>query len=334
MRIWAPAQKNAVLQMTPPPATRHAVSAFLFGACALALGAAPAPAQSLRDTACQAFEGVKDCRTVTVVDRDSCIVKVRPNPVADLDPAIAGCLIEDIGTKQVFLKNAHAADMAVPDGAGAAGETGAKTTVRLSGAGIVQVLTAYDRNGAPVWEPRDAETFEHGGDPAETRLALEHLSSEFCGRRGPAAGPVATAGDAAAGAASTPRVVGVDDAFRLSAEGRIVLIDVRLESEWRATGIAATAIPVTMHQRMEDFVKRIGEAADRRTPIALICAHGERSSYLQRALKKYGFDRIIDVRGGMLGGTGEPGWIEAGLPVKPYDPKPRIRKSAVDPRGR
>ncbi len=336
--------------MTLPPATLRTVSALLLGACALAPGAAPALAQGFEDTACQAFEGHEDCRTVTIVDRDSCIVKIRPAPLPDLDPAIAGCLIDDIGTRQVFLANAAATDIAVADDAGAADETGAgaaggtdaaaaggtdaMTTVLLSGAGVVQILTAYDENGAPVWETRDSGTFAHAGDPGETRRALERLSSEFCGRRGPA--PVAAVAEGDAGAAPIPRVVGVEEAYRLSEAGRIVLIDVRLESEWRATGIAATAIPVTMHQRGADFVRRITEAAgaDGRTPVALICATGQRSAYLQRALRNYGFDGIIDVRGGMLGGKGAPGWIESGLPVKPYEPQPGIRKSATAPPGR
>ena len=310
--------------MILPPRTRHAFSALLLAACALAPGTAPARAQGFEDAACQAFEGREDCRTVTVVDEDSCIVKVRPRPIADLDPAIAGCLIDDIGTKQVFFRNARPGDTVVSGDSAAAGGTGAKTTVRIEGREIVQVLTAYDENGAPAWEPRDTDTFEHGGDPARTRTALEKLSSEFCSRQTTAAGPAAPAEDPVAGAEATARAIGVDEAFRLSEEGRIVLIDVRLESEWRETGIAATAIPITMHQRMDDFVKRIGEAAgaDRRTPIALICAHGERSSWLQRELGKYGFDRIIDVHGGMLGGKRAPGWIQAGLPVRRWQPKP------------
>ncbi len=285
--------------MTRPPRTRLGVSAVLSAACALAPGTAP-------------------------VDADGCIVKVRPHPIADLDPAIAGCLIDDIGTKQVFLKNARPGDTVVGDDAGAAGGTDVKTTVRISGREIVQVLTTYDGNGAPVWEKRDADTFQHEGDPARTRTALETLSSKFCSRQTQAAGPAPPAEDPGAGAEATARVIGVDEAFRLSEEGRIVLIDVRLESEWRETGIAATAIPITMHQRMDDFVKRIGEAAgaDNQTPIAFICAHGERSSYLQRELAKYGFDRIIDVHGGMLGGKRAPGWIGSGLPVRPYDPTP------------
>jgi rhodanese-related sulfurtransferase len=310
--------------MTRPPRTRLGVSALLFATCALAPGTAPSSAQTFRDAACQAFEGSEACRTVTVVDADSCIVKVRPRPIADLDPAIAGCLIDDIGTKQVFLKTANPEAMAVSADAGAAGGTGSKTIVRIAGPEIVHVLTGYDENGAPVWQPRDAETFEHGGDPARTRMALERLSLDFCGRRTQVAGPMPPSEDPVAGADAIPRAIGVDEAYLLSAEGRIVLIDVRLESEWRETGIAATAIPITMHQRMDDFVKRIGAAAgaDNRTPIALICARGERSAWLQSVMKKRGIDRIIDVHAGMLGNRGGPGWIKSGLPVKPYDPKP------------
>jgi hypothetical protein len=164
--------------MIRPPRTRIGVSAVLSAACALATGTAPAPAQNFQDAACQAFEGSADCRTVTVVDEGQCIVKLRPRPIPELDPAIAGCLIDDIGTKRMFLKNARPEETAVSDNAGAGG-TGARTAVRIAGREIVQVLTGYDRNGAPVWEARDADTFEHAGDPARTRTALEQLSSVF-----------------------------------------------------------------------------------------------------------------------------------------------------------
>lgn len=153
-------------------------------------------------------------------------------------------------------------------------------------------------------------------------MAIERLSLNFCSRKIAAAGLTPSAEIQVAGDNTTPRVIGVNEAFRLSAQGSIVLIDVRRESEWRKTGIAVTAIPITMHQSMEIFVKQIGEATgeDSQTPIALICAQGVRSSYLQRALKGYELPQIIDVHEGMLGGPQNRGWIRSGLPVNPYDP--------------
>lgn len=298
----------AGIRLPRPTPARHAAAALFIGAWALALDPAGAAAQGLEETACLAFTGAGDCRTVTVVDAGSCVVKVRPKPLPPLDPAIAGCLIDDIGTRLVFLTNARAEDTAVSADAGAADGTGARTTVRLAGPGVVRVLTGYDEDGAAVWEARDEGTFEHAGEAAQTRAALETLSAALCGPEAQTAG-------------AAPRAIGVEEAYRLSSAGRIVLVDVRRESEWRETGIAATAVPITMNQRREDFVRRLRAeaAAAGETPLALICARGESSAYLQRALKAYGLDGIIDVTGGMLGGGGAPGWIPAGLPVKPWE---------------
>jgi len=296
------------LRMMSLPAAR-AASALLLGA--LALGAGESHAQGLEAAACQAFAGAQDCRTVAVVDAEQCIVKVRPKPLPELDPAVAGCLIDEIGTRQVFLKNARDAGSAESGGADG---TGTRTRVRFAGPGVVQELTGYDEAGAPVWQARDEATFEHEGSAAPARAALAALASGPCGRE-------AETADATAAPGPIPRAIDVEEAYRLSQAGHIVLIDVRLESEWRKTGIAETAVPITMHQRPEDFISRLGAAAEAAggAPVALICARGNRSAYLQRALKAYGLDGIIDVTGGMLGGNGAPGWIPAGLPVKPYE---------------
>lgn len=308
--------------MNQPPGRHHGVSTFLIGACLIVLGAASVRAQTFQESACYVFEGKEICQTVTIVDQDSCIIKVRPRPIANLDPSIAGCLIDDIQTRKVFLRNARLEDLVVSTRAGAADETGSKPTVRISGRDVIHVLMKYDENGAPVWEPQDTYTFELKGDPVRTRMALEHVSLNFCSRQTPAARLTPSPENPAAAGNASPSVIGVNEAFRLAAQGRIVLIDIRHESEWRKTGIGVNAIPITMHQKMKNFVKQLSEAAgaDNQRPIALICAYGVRSSYLQKALKRYGFPEVIDVHEGMLGGPEDPGWIKSGLPVKPYKP--------------
>lgn len=308
--------------MNHPPGRQHGVSTFLIGACLVVLSTASVCAQTFQEAACYVFEGNEKCQTVTIVDQDNCIIKVRPRPLANLDPSIAGCLIDDIQTKKFFLRNARLENMVVSNNVRTAGETGLKSTVRISGREVVHVLTKYDQNGAPVWEPRDTYTFEHDGDPVTTRRDLEHLSLNFCNPQTPAAGLTPSSENPAAGGSTSPPVIGVNEAFRLAAQGSIVLIDIRHESEWRKTGIAVNAIPITMHQSTENFVKQLSEAtgANSQRPIALICAHGVRSSYLQKALKRYGFPGVIDVHEGMLGGPQDPGWIKSGLPIKPYNP--------------
>ena len=207
---------------------------------------------------------------------------------------------------------------------GLTGRAALKSTFRISGREVVHVLTDYDQNGAPVWEPRDSFSFDLHGDPVRTGKALEHLSLNFCNRQQtPLAGRMPSSETAAAGGNVSPRVIGVNDAFRLAANGNIVLVDIRHESEWRKTGVGVNAIPITMHQNISTFVEQLNEATgpNNQKPIALICAGGVRSSYLQRALERYEFSRVIDVHEGMLGGAHGPGWIKSGLPTKPYNPK-------------
>jgi len=102
-------------------------------------------------------------------------------------------------------------------------------------------------------------------------------------------------------------------------EGRLRMLDVRSVSEWRETGVAKGAWPVSMNQ--DGFPERLFAsrtlAGD--NPVALICATGGRSGYLLRALKKVGYSGYVDVSEGMLGSRAGPGWIARGLPVVPVD---------------
>lgn len=114
----------------------------------------------------------------------------------------------------------------------------------------------------------------------------------------------------------TPR-----QAHEAAEAGQVVLLDIRTRSEWQQTGIGRSAHPVSMHE--PDFLVRLNQltAGDRARPVALICAVGNRSRAVQEALAGMGYSRIIDVPEGMIGGAHGPGWIKAGLPLKPY-PKP------------
>ena len=100
--------------------------------------------------------------------------------------------------------------------------------------------------------------------------------------------------------------------------GEIILLDIRSPQEWKETGIASVAIPLSMHERgfLEGLNKIRQENADKE--IALICATGGRTNYLQRELKKRGLGDTIDISEGMMGNGQNVGWIKRGLPVKPY----------------
>lgn len=100
-------------------------------------------------------------------------------------------------------------------------------------------------------------------------------------------------------------------------DGSLTLIDIRQPREWRATGLAEGAVPIDM--RRPDFPQAVLAAANG-GPVALICAGGVRSRYMQSALEKVGLGAVIDVPEGMMGSRAGPGWLRAGLPVVAWEP--------------
>lgn len=120
-------------------------------------------------------------------------------------------------------------------------------------------------------------------------------------------------------AAGEPARMSAPDAMTAALNGEVVLVDIRSREEWKQTGLAAPAKPISMHEG--GFLQKLMEVAggDRNKPIAIICATGGRTRYLQHALAGAGFTNIIDVSEGMEGSPVGPGWLKRGLPVKPFD---------------
>lgn len=110
-----------------------------------------------------------------------------------------------------------------------------------------------------------------------------------------------------------------DQAWVALASGRLGMLDVRTREEWRETGVAEQAWPVSMHE--EGFQERLFAARSLAgdNPVALICAMGGRSGYLLRTLRNAGYSGYVDVSEGMLGSRAGPGWIARGLPIVPID---------------
>lgn len=117
-------------------------------------------------------------------------------------------------------------------------------------------------------------------------------------------------------------VLSVNDAFALASREEIILLDIRSESEWKETGIASVARPVSMHE--SQFLTKLqtitSEANGR--PIALICATGGRTAWLVKELSSRGITNLIDVTEGMMGNAAGSGWLRSGLPVKAYTATP------------
>ena len=110
-----------------------------------------------------------------------------------------------------------------------------------------------------------------------------------------------------------------DMAYSEISAGRMVLVDVRTPSEWKATGVAPGAVTLTMGE--PGFVEKLKAVVDANPGkrVALICAAGGRSSSVQRQMAKLGIaDDAVDIVEGMKGNWTSPGWIGRGLPVVPY----------------
>ena len=123
----------------------------------------------------------------------------------------------------------------------------------------------------------------------------------------------AFAGEAIAGEAVK---IDAASAHERAEAGEVLLIDIRRPSEWRETGVATSAVAITMHDR--GFLANLEAAVegDKSRPIALICAQGVRSAFVARELPRFGYTNVIDVSEGMVGSRAGPGWIKRGLPVR------------------
>lgn len=106
------------------------------------------------------------------------------------------------------------------------------------------------------------------------------------------------------------------DALSEVQAGTMVLLDIRTPQEWKDTGIASVAIPLTMHNKgfLDGFQKIVEDNPGKK--IGIICATGMRSQWLQAELAKRGLAPVIDVSEGMMGNKSGPGWIARGLAIK------------------
>lgn len=111
----------------------------------------------------------------------------------------------------------------------------------------------------------------------------------------------------------------VRQAHEQLAAGEIILLDIRSPSEWRETGVAEGAWPITMHSRQfGEQLSRIVSGFPDKT-IGLICAVGGRSGYVWELLNSRGLKNFVDIPEGMMGSEAGPGWLKTGLPTVPVE---------------
>jgi rhodanese-related sulfurtransferase len=118
--------------------------------------------------------------------------------------------------------------------------------------------------------------------------------------------------------AETPILSAPEAQERMNA-GELILLDIRTPREWRDTGIAKGAWPVSMHNR--DFGARLEAILAVYPPeqIAMICAVGGRTGRVTNLLERNGIIGISDVSEGMMGSARGAGWIARGLEVVPLE---------------
>jgi len=97
----------------------------------------------------------------------------------------------------------------------------------------------------------------------------------------------------------------------------VTLIDIRLEEEWKQTGIVKGAKTLTFFDRTgrinPNFVPEFTKLAKKDQPVALICRTGNRSQAASKAIaQQLGYKKVMNVTHGIVG------WISEKRPVVQY----------------
>lgn len=110
---------------------------------------------------------------------------------------------------------------------------------------------------------------------------------------------------------ATYKNISVKDAYQnYMSSNAATMVDVRQPEEWATFGYPANAklIPLpNLKQRAPDELSRNGR-------IYVICNSGNRSSEASQILIDLGYKNVYNVEGGIQA------WLNAGLPVVPYQP--------------
>jgi rhodanese-related sulfurtransferase len=115
--------------------------------------------------------------------------------------------------------------------------------------------------------------------------------------------------------ATYPLNINPPEAAKLSAEKKVILIDIRTPDEWAETGVAEGAHKLDMNDPR--FLAKLAQITGnkRNQPVALICRTANRTRVVQSYLLQNGHVNVINVEGGMIGNKDDKGWIAHGLKV-------------------
>jgi rhodanese-related sulfurtransferase len=100
--------------------------------------------------------------------------------------------------------------------------------------------------------------------------------------------------------------VGTLEATRLMNQGGMLVLDVRDEKEF-----AAGHLPRARHIPLRELSGRVGEISKfKDKPVVVTCKGGTRAGLACRLLKKSGFTKVVQLKGGVAA------WQQASLPVE------------------
>ncbi len=118
-----------------------------------------------------------------------------------------------------------------------------------------------------------------------------------------------------------PAIAEIDPktAYEEAKKGELVLVDVRNPNEWMKTGIPEPAVPISLQD--PQFLQKLEQATggDHAKKVAFICASGGRSAQVTQAVPQYGWNNAVNVAGGVMGSRAQAGWLQLGLPTKPFN---------------
>jgi rhodanese-related sulfurtransferase len=109
--------------------------------------------------------------------------------------------------------------------------------------------------------------------------------------------------------------ISVREAHERAKAGKSILVDIRRPEEWADTGVPQGALKLDMTSPAFEARLAALRAENPGKPIDLICRTANRTRAVQEALIKRGWRDVVNVRGGLLGNPGNPGWLDERLPV-------------------
>ena len=114
------------------------------------------------------------------------------------------------------------------------------------------------------------------------------------------------------------------DAFSLYNEEKLLIVDIRTETEWKNTGVIPKSELISMHDinhnEKKDFIEKVKSLLDNNIgiKISFICASGARSAIVANYFIERGYKNIYHIPEGIVG-TNYNGWVYEGLPVISFD---------------